>query len=222
LKGFSLTEPHDFSATPEALLLVGPTGSGKSPLGTYLEHHGLRNRRCFHFDFGHQLRMIADGKVRPSLLSSTGREEIMHILATGALLEDHQFSLALDILRSFIGDRGVCGDDLIILNGLPRHEGQARDCMDHVNIRAVLHLTCSAETVIRRLAYNTGGDRTGRIDDSAELVCAKMEVYSKRILPMLEFYRSRGVQVLDLPVGERTRSRDLYECATRDLVIAGT
>ena len=41
-----------------ALLLVGPTGSGKTPLGNWLEQNGLRGVRAHHFDFGTNLRRV--------------------------------------------------------------------------------------------------------------------------------------------------------------------
>jgi adenylate kinase family enzyme len=42
----------------EAILLLGPTGSGKTPLGQVLERRGLWGHRCSHFDFGDNLREI--------------------------------------------------------------------------------------------------------------------------------------------------------------------
>jgi hypothetical protein len=42
-----------------AILLVGPTGSGKTPLGALCEKKGLWQSRVFHFDFGAILRRIA-------------------------------------------------------------------------------------------------------------------------------------------------------------------
>jgi adenylate kinase len=42
----------------QALLLLGPTGSGKTPLGERLERRSLRGRRCHHFDFGASLRAV--------------------------------------------------------------------------------------------------------------------------------------------------------------------
>jgi len=45
----------------DAILLVGPTGAGKTPLGEWLQLHGLWGRRCHHFDFGTNLREVASG-----------------------------------------------------------------------------------------------------------------------------------------------------------------
>ena len=54
----------------KAILLLGPTGSGKSPLGDELEANGLNGRRCLHFDFGRRLRRAAEG--RPATLDAGG------------------------------------------------------------------------------------------------------------------------------------------------------
>ena len=43
---------------PRALLLLGPTGSSKTPLGQLIEQRGLWQTRCLHFDFGANLRQI--------------------------------------------------------------------------------------------------------------------------------------------------------------------
>ena len=47
-----------FEVLFKAVLLVGPTGCGKSPLGQLLERLGLKGMRCLHFDFGKRLRKI--------------------------------------------------------------------------------------------------------------------------------------------------------------------
>ncbi len=48
-----------------SILLLGPTGAGKSPLGNQMEQNGIRGKRCFHFDFGHELRSIAEHNLQP-------------------------------------------------------------------------------------------------------------------------------------------------------------
>jgi len=35
-----------------AILLIGPTGSGKTPLGDWLQAYGFCGHRCHRFDFG--------------------------------------------------------------------------------------------------------------------------------------------------------------------------
>jgi len=95
----------------DALLLIGPTGSGKTPLGNRLEAQGLAR----HFDFGAQLRAGTG-------LNAAEKEFVREVLATGALLENETFYIAEKILRAFMAGHE---DELLVLNGLPRHVGQA-------------------------------------------------------------------------------------------------
>jgi len=41
-----------------AVLLLGPTGAGKTPLGEMIEARGLWGMSCLHFDFGANLRAV--------------------------------------------------------------------------------------------------------------------------------------------------------------------
>ena len=49
-----------------AIVLLGPTGSGKTPLGDLIERCGLWGAPCLHFDFGACLRSIVE-QDRPDL-----------------------------------------------------------------------------------------------------------------------------------------------------------
>ncbi|KKK95445.1 hypothetical protein LCGC14_2672750, partial [marine sediment metagenome] len=126
------------------ILLLGPTGSGKTPLGELLERDGLWARRCHHFDFGRQLRRIVAAGGGGGF-TEQDMSVLRRVLRTGALLEDEHFHIAEKILRAFIESRNPGADDLIVLNGLPRHAGQARDIKAIVAIGSVVHLSCTPE-----------------------------------------------------------------------------
>ena len=55
--------------TNRAALLLGPTGSGKTPLGDIIAQRGLWGANCRHFDFGANLRAIVQ-RNRPDHLIS--------------------------------------------------------------------------------------------------------------------------------------------------------
>lgn len=186
----------------QAILLIGPTGSGKSPLGRWLETHGLWGRRCHHFDFGMNLR-AASG------LTPEESRFLQDVLKHGALLENDAFHIALKILNAFLAVHHVQPNDLLVMNGLPRHAGQAESLNGHLEFIAVVHLVCDAATVWERLRKNTGGDRTMREDDSRELVEKKLRIFNERTAPLIAYYRERGVPVVDVEVGAETQPAEM-------------
>ena len=191
-----------------AILLVGPTGAGKTPLGEYLQLHGLGQRRCAHFDFGSQLRRIAADGAHRTELSEADLHVIRRSLDTGALLEDRHFPIAARILSAF-ADKQLSPATLIILNGLPRHEGQARDMESIISMQAVVSLQCSAQVAYDRINLNSGGDRTGRIDDSVEAIARKLELFDRRTLPLLNYYRRQSVPVYSIIIGADTSPQEI-------------
>ncbi|HET6430150.1 MAG TPA: hypothetical protein VFJ30_17170, partial [Phycisphaerae bacterium] len=82
-----------------AILLLGPTGSGKTPLGEMLQARGLRGRRCAHFDFGDSLRRAVAAASPPDGLPRQDIAFLKGVLESGALLEDEHFHIAETILR---------------------------------------------------------------------------------------------------------------------------
>jgi len=193
---------------PDAILLLGPTGSGKSPLGEAIEGRGLWGRLCRHFDFGRRLREIVAGPDRPEGLSQADVDFLGGVLAGGRLLEDDQFPIAEKILSAFLS--AGAANSLIVLNGLPRHEGQARDVDRLVRVQAVIHLSCEFEAVRERIRGNVGGDREGRCDDDESAVRRRLEVYEERIAPLDDHYRRLGVPLVTLTVGPADTPGDVW------------
>jgi adenylate kinase family enzyme len=133
---------HDFRYP--ALLLLGPTGAGKTPLGNLLQARGLAGRRCLHFDFGASLRQLVERDRPDALVSREDLDFLKQVLQTGALLEDERFSLAERVLRTFLAENRADQQTLVVLNGLPRHVGQAEALDAIVEVQAVVSLRCSA------------------------------------------------------------------------------
>jgi adenylate kinase family enzyme len=192
-----------------ALLLLGPTGSGKTPFGEYLEANGLYGRRCFHFDFGRELRSVAERNMPPINCTQEDVDYIHKVLKEGALLENETFYIANNILQSFIEDNGIVVDDLVVLNGLPRHVGQAEDVDAIISMKLVILLECSPEVVYERIQLNSGGDRSGRVDDSLADIKGKLMIFTKKTLPLVQYYSDKGIPVKGIPVTEKTRSEDM-------------
>jgi len=194
---------------PQAILLLGPTGAGKTPLGEMLASRGLDGARCAHFDFGERLRRIVAGQLEVDDLAAADRAFIIEVLERGALLENEHFHIAEKILRAFLAAKNARPGHWIVLNGLPRHAGQADDVDRVVEIRAVVELACAPETVHARLAADTGGDRSGRVDDDPAGVRRKLELYARRTEVLLDHYRQLGANIITVSVGPDTTSQDM-------------
>ncbi len=195
----------------DALLLIGPTGSGKTPLGEALEFGGWNGRRCRHFDFGARLREAeADAGAVPAL-SEGEREVVRAVLRDGVLLEDGRFSIARKILEKFIERIQTEPGDLLVLNGLPRHVGQARDIESIAAVVGLVVLTASPQTIRERIARDTAGDRAGRGDDTPEDIGRKLSLYEERTRPLVDYYAAKGIPVIRLEVGPRTSAAGLLE-----------
>ncbi|NLX58514.1 MAG: AAA family ATPase [Phycisphaerae bacterium] len=195
--------------TQKALLLIGPTGAGKTPLGEYLQHHGLWDFPCMHFDFGAELRRIAAATEPPPPLDAADVDVIRSVLASGALLEDSQFPIAAGVLRRFLAEHVAAESGWVVLNGLPRHAGQARDVQPLVRVEMVIHLKCSPETMVQRISTNVGNDRHGRTDDDLASVRRRMESFRLRTEPLLQYYRDEGIPIETVNVGPATTPEDM-------------
>jgi len=200
-----------------AILLLGPTGSGKTPLGELLERRGLWGHACHHFDFGANLREVVANNRPDEQISASDIAFLSNVLQSGALLEDEHFSLAVRILDCFVAARGVESPDWLVLNGLPRHVGQAKALEGILRVEAVVRLECTPEAVMERIRANSGGDRSGRPDDSPLDGARKLAIFSIRTAPLLNYYQELGVRVETTPVTPETGAEEIH----RSLEAAG-
>jgi len=192
----------------KAILILGPTGSGKTPLGNLMEKEGLRNQRYYHFDFGENLRSITRTDKR-----FTAKEIalINRVLTSGALLENEHFCLARKILRHFIKRNHIGPASIIILNGLPRHVDQAKEMASILKIEAVIHLACSPDVVLARIRNNIGGDRVGRADDGISDVRNKLRIFNRRTSMLIKHYRSRKTEIITVVITENTTTANILK-----------
>lgn len=183
-----------------SILLLGPTGAGKSPLGDQIEKNGIQGKRCFHFDFGHELRSIAELERLPDGFQEKDLSFIRDVLEKGLLLENEHFHVAEKIVRLFLRRNDFREDTLLILNGLPRHVDQARDMSGIVSVRGLVVLDCAPEEVYKRIDQNSGGDRTGRSDDSLDMISRKLDIFRARTAPLIEYYSNRDAAVVKIRI----------------------
>jgi adenylate kinase len=199
-----------YSFPVDSILLLGPTGVGKSPLGDAIADQGLFERKCHHLDFGAELRTAASGGERSAAYSSTELDFIHRVLERGLLLENEHFPLAEKIISLFLDRVGFSQRNVLVLNGIPRHVGQAQDIATIADIHALIVLDCSAETVFCRIRDNVGGDRIARVDDNKELIEKKLMIFRERTTPLIEYYARTGSLVYRLGISGITTTDQAY------------
>ncbi|MDH4162780.1 MAG: nucleoside monophosphate kinase [Nitrospirota bacterium] len=198
----------------DAILLFGPTGAGKSPLGDTIACRGFFGRRAYHLDFGSELRSIANANRSSSRYSDSELAFVRGVLDRGLLLENEHFVLARKIISLFLERSCFASGDILVLNGIPRHVGQAKDLSTIAIVHALIVLDCSLDSILCRLTSNVGGDRTGRIDDHKDLVGRKLQIFIERTQPLIEHYAQEGSMIYRLPVTDASTTTDAYTALT--------
>ncbi|MGB9906596.1 MAG: nucleoside monophosphate kinase [Candidatus Saccharicenans sp.] len=211
----------------KAFLITGPPGSGKSPLGDYLEKQPLPGKRFWHFDFGRLLREmigpenagkpgagteLAPEAAAPSAEAFSPAElaRVRQSLQTSSLFEEGDKELVRKIFRYYLSRTGAGPDDILLLNGLPRHRAQVAWLEDLVHIALVINLDCPEEVAVRRVLANLDGERRGREDDRLEVIVRRYRLYLERTVPLVDFLRQSGVPVIELLVERDTRPETLW------------
>ncbi|MBE3129445.1 MAG: nucleoside monophosphate kinase [Acidobacteria bacterium] len=200
-----------------SLLLVWPTGSGKTPLGDELERRGFLGRRCVHFDFGANLRTMAAAPEGANVLTATEFESVRTSLATGALFEDKDMPMIVKIVDRFAQERCLTADSLLVLNGLPRHRRQAEDLAGVVAVERVIRLEAPAAVIRERIRLDPGGDRSARIDDTLEEVEQRLAVFRERTFPLVSYYRERRALIVEIPVTASMTAAEAYQALVKRL-----
>jgi len=213
-----------------AVLLVGPTGSGKSPVGDSMEEFQTPLAGTFyHFDFGAALRGIASKEAGKHLrkigktyeLLEEDVEFIRYLIDNNQLLPEDRFDIAKKILSEFLNHMEFSPeDDVLVLNGLPRHEHQAHDIREIVDIEGVFLLDASDNVVNALVAQRFKGltsDHSGRDDDTPEAVSRKVATFHQQTLPILKHYEEIGVPVIKIPVGLDTDPGDVARLIVKKL-----
>ncbi len=199
-----------YSFPVDAALLLGPTGSGKSPLGEYIARSGFFGKHAIHLDFGAELRSLLSYNGPSPFYSASEISFVKGVLEQGLLLENQHFPLARKIIGSFLDRSGFSSNDVLVLNGIPRHAGQAKDIATVAAIRTLVLLECSPDSVFCRLRDNVGGDRTGRSDDDGSLVDAKLRLFHERTAPLVDHYRKAGTTIIPAKISDRTTAEEAY------------
>jgi len=154
---------------------------------------------------------MAKTNVRPDFLTEEDFGVLFRSLESGSLLEDKDFHIARDVLVSFVEQRKTGENDLVVLNGLPRHVGQAADVDAVADVMLAVYLDCGLDVTLERIRLDPDGERSGRTDDSRESVERRLRIFRKKRLLLLSHYRAKKVKVVRFKVLVTTRAEDIRE-----------
>ena len=159
------------------LIILGPQGSGKGTQAKLLaEKFGY-----VHVSSGSRLREFAkNGTPKGDLIAD--------LLATGELMP---FDTVMQVIEQDI----LGAKNGFILDGTPRDLMQA-EYLDwflserHLGIDKVIILNIPREESVKRLALRAQTEN--RSDDTPEAIKARLDIYEKETLPVIEHYRKQG------------------------------
>lgn len=169
------------------ILLFGAPGAGKGTQGKILG----TIPRFFHCACGDVFRNL-------TVESELGRIFVDYS-SRGQLVPDEPtirlWRRNIDALRAM--GRFDPDHDTLILDGIPRNVHQAEMLEDTLDVRAIFYLTCSDQKkLVERLQRRAL--RENRLDDAnLEVIRSRLETYDRETKPVLDYYGSNRVHVID-------------------------
>lgn len=209
--------PQAVAEHPLAIVLFGPPGSGKGTQAKYLANA----LSIPHISTGDMLR----DHIRRG--TEIGKSVTARMKAGGLVPDKLVNELVFERLS-----KGDCGRGFI-LDGYPRTPKQAAEMLrvlkDTSTAEVVIHLVVDYNVIISRMAgrrvcpncgtlYNAisrrpakegvcdldGATLAIREDDQPEVVRARLDEYEALTRPVLEYFQSAGVKMVEVSAGERT------------------
>jgi len=170
----------------KTILLFGAPGSGKGTQGKILGSiPGF-----FHSSTGDIFRSL-------DLQSTTGRT-VWEFVSRGKLVPDE---LTINIWKQYLQGMELINQfhpesEIIVLDGLPRSEVQARILEDTIDVLKVIHLVADQAKMVERLRRRAL--KENRVDDASdEVISRRFDVYQKETKPVLEYYPHDKVVTID-------------------------
>ena len=182
-----MNAPNQKPVKYQTILLFGAPGSGKGTQGKILG--SIPN--LFHFACGDAFRNLR-------IEDPMGRLFIQYS-SQGQLVPDEP-TIALwakNIQASTLDGGFNPAHDMLVLDGIPRNEHQARMLKDTLDVKAVFFLSCSDKgKMIERLQRRAL--RENRLDDAnLEVIKKRLDTYENETKPVLDYYGPAIVHTID-------------------------
>ena len=164
------------------IVIFGPPGSGK---GTQSENL-IKEYNLAHISTGDLLRKEISTNTQLGALAKSHMDK-------GELVPD---DVIIGMIDSYLDKMGKVNG--VIFDGFPRTVAQAQALKDllatyKTNVAVTLNLEVPNDELMTRLIER--GKTSGRSDDNAETIKARLDVYEKQTKPVLEFYQKEGSAV---------------------------
>ena len=161
-----------------AILILGAPGAGKGTQGAVLS----KIPRFYHYSSGDVFRQLdTRTEVGRQFVEYSKRGELVPDELTVQLWASHMD----DLVRSHVYKPDI---DILVLDGIPRNQDQARMLEKHVEIHQVFHLSCpDRDELARRLRKRALKEQ--RLDDASDLVIQhRIKTYEDETKPILDYY----------------------------------
>ena len=162
--------------------VLGGPGSGKGTMCSNL----VREHGFVHLSAGDLLREERDS-------GSPEAELINSIILEGKIVP---VDITVNLIKKAMHKHGWSTKKFLI-DGFPRNEdnqeGWTRVMGDHVDMKFVLFLDCSEDTMIARITKR--GEESGenkRNDDNLEVLQKRFGVFRDQSVPIISFYAEKG------------------------------
>ena len=171
----------------KSILLFGAPGAGKGTQGKILG----KIPGFFHLACGDVFRSL-------DMTSDLGKQ-FLNFSSRGELVPDE---LTIQMWRQNMHAQTVLSlykpkQDLLVLDGIPRNVGQARELENSLDVFKVIHLRCNDENAMMQ-RMRKRALKESRMDDADDKVIRhRFEVYHEETLPVLEFYPKSIVSDID-------------------------
>ena len=162
------------------LLIMGPPGVGKGTQANRIKD----KLQILHLSTGDILRAEVEAK------SAIGMDAKLY-MDFGRLVPDH---ILIEIVKERIS-RPDC-ENGYLLDGFPRTPPQAEGLEEMMHsighdLECAISLTADEDELVDRLVKR--GEKSGRSDDTPEVIRNRQKIYWEQTAPLLDFYRGKGI-----------------------------